>query len=287
MLVWYNGIQCPVRRQDGHLSAQLREDMERRRRKACLGLNCSVNSLTHPLVHFKKCLPCSQQLGINSDYCSKACQETDWSARHKRFHGLMLFSSGEVNPAEGYPRPDKYMGSAIPTGYMHDWTHAIYIKERMKMLEDSIQRVLTEHEVKADQVLLQVLHSACYLQQAQVWTAPTGNALQPVGFGDGNDQATMRENLCLPLRRCIRRLLHVIYEDAQFVAYNSRSIQLQDGGFHCDLLHLNQWQAVLTFVTGQPNDEMKVIIQGRDNGGEFIVQFHHSREWRLFRYRNP
>ena len=79
----------------------------------------------------------------------------------------MLFSISEVNPAEGYPRPDKYMGSAIPTGYMHDWTHAIYIKERMQMLEDSIQRVLTEHEVTADQVLLQVLHSACYLQQAQ------------------------------------------------------------------------------------------------------------------------
>ena len=102
-----------------------------------------------------------------------------------------------------------------------------------------------------------------------------------------NDQATMRQNLCHPLRRCIRRLLNLIIEDPQFVACNSRSIQLQDGGFHCDLLDVNQWQAVLTFVNGQPNDEMEVIIHGRDNGGEFIVQFHHSREWRLFRYRNP
>ena len=188
MLVWYNDIQCPFRRQDAHLSAPEKEDMERMLHKACLGLNCSMNSVTHPLVHFKKCLPCSRQLGINSHYCSEACQKTDWSARHKRFHGLMLFSSGEVNPAEGYPRPDKYRGQAIATGYPHDWTHAIYINERKKMLEDSIQRVLTEHKVKADQVLRQVLHSAIHQQQAQIWTAPTGNALQrqvqPVGFGD-------------------------------------------------------------------------------------------------------
>ena len=108
--VWYNDIQCPVRRQDAHVSAPEKANMERRRRKACLGLNFSVNSVTHPHVHFKKCQPCSQQLGINSDYCCAECQGTDWRARHRRFHGLMLFCSGEVNPAEGYPRPVEFRG---------------------------------------------------------------------------------------------------------------------------------------------------------------------------------
>ncbi len=51
-------------------------------------------------------------------------------------------------------------------------------------------------------------------------------------------------------------------------------------GFLCCRLGVNQWHAVLTFVTGEPNDKMDVIIQGRDNGSKYRhgVEFHHSRE---------
>jgi hypothetical protein len=68
----------------------------------------------------------------------------------------------------------------------------------------------------------------------------------------------MRENLFAPLSRCIRALLHLIYEDPQFVPFNSRSIQLQDGGFICRSLNVNQWQAVLTFVIGDLNDKITI-----------------------------
>ena len=44
---------------------------------------------------------------------------------------------------------------------------------------------------------------------------------------------------------------------------------------------------MLTFVIGEQNDKMDVIMQGRDNGAKYSVEFHHSREWRMFRYRNP
>ncbi len=97
----------------------------------------------------------------------------------------------------------------------------------------------------------------------------------------------MRENLFAPLRRCIRALLYLIYEDPQLVAYNSRSIQLQCRGFLCRSFNVNRWQAVLTFLTGEPNDKMDVTIQGKDNGGNYSVEFRDSREWRMFRYRNP
>jgi hypothetical protein len=33
-----------------------------------------------------------------------------------RFHRAMLFRSGEINPAEGYPRPPEFNGQAIATG---------------------------------------------------------------------------------------------------------------------------------------------------------------------------
>jgi hypothetical protein len=203
----------------------------------------------------------------------------------------MLFKSGEVIAEEGYPRPAQFNGLAIATGDDHDWAHAIYMNERLQleMLEEAIQRVLQEHNVRTEQVLLQVLHSAIG-QPEGVWSAPTGNVFQLVGLGEVNDvedQRTIRENLFAPLRRCIREQLCLIYEDPQLVAYNSRSIQLQDGGFLCRRLNVNRWQAVLTFFTGEPNDTMDVTIQGRDNGGNYRVDFRHSREWRMFRYRNP
>jgi hypothetical protein len=146
--VWYNDIQCPVRCQDAHLSAPEKANLEWTLHKACLALNCSVNSDTHTHVHFKKFEPSSQQLGINSDYCGAACQNMDWLARHRRFHGPMLFCSGEVNPEEGYPRPVEFRGQAIATGYPHDWNHAIYMNERMNMLEDSIQHVLRNTKLR-------------------------------------------------------------------------------------------------------------------------------------------
>jgi hypothetical protein len=100
----------------------------------------------------------------------------------------------------------------------------------MQMLEDVIQHVLLKHEVSTDQVLRPVLHSATG-QPVHVWSVLTGNAFQHVGLEEVNDvedQTKMRKNLFVPLRHCIRALLHLIYEDPQLVPYNSGSIQLQD-----------------------------------------------------------
>ncbi len=80
------------------------------------------------------------------------------------------------------------------------------------MLEDVIQHVLLEHKVSTDQVLRPVLHSATG-QPVRVWSVPTGNAFQHVGLEEVNDvegQTIMRENLFVPLRRCICTLLHLI-----------------------------------------------------------------------------
>jgi hypothetical protein len=113
--------------------------------------------------------------------------------------------SGKVNPAEGYPRPPEFNGRAIATGTELDWTHAIYMHERMQMLEDVIQHVLLEHEVSTDQVLRAVLHSAIG-QSVRVRSVPTGNAFKLVGLEELNgveDQSIMRENLFVP--RCLCR----------------------------------------------------------------------------------
>jgi hypothetical protein len=114
--------------------------------------------------------------------------------------------------------------------------------ERVQMIEDVIQHVLLEHKVSTDQVLRPVLHSATG-QPVRVWSVPTGNAFQHVGLEEVNDvegQTIMRENLFVPLRRCICALLHLIYEDPQLIPFNSGSIQLQDGGFICRRLNVNQ-----------------------------------------------
>ncbi len=72
-----------------------------------------------------------------------------------------------------------------------------------------IQHVLLEHEVSTDQVLRPVLHSATG-QPVRVWSVPTGTpgtAFQHVGLEEVNDvedQTKMRENLFVPLRRCIK-----------------------------------------------------------------------------------
>jgi hypothetical protein len=139
---WYDGRQCSVRRKDTRFSEAEKANLELTRHKTCLGLNCRVNSVTHPEAHFRKCKPCSRQLGINSDYFDPACQQSDWTTRHLRFHRAMLFRSGEVNPAERYPRPPEFKGRAIATGYEQDWTRAIYMNERLQMLEAAIQHVL-------------------------------------------------------------------------------------------------------------------------------------------------
>ena len=98
--------------------------------------------------------------------------------------------------------------------------------------------------------------------------------------------AITRENLFAPLRCCIRQRLHLMYEDPQLVAHNSSNLDcktgdssvctcphesLMDGGFLCRRLDVNQWQAVLTSVTGAPSDKMHVIMQGRDVGGKHLV----------------
>ena len=44
-----------------------------------------------------------------------------------------------------------------------------------------------------------------------------------------------------------------------------------DGGFLCRRPDVNQWQAVLTSVTGAPSDKMHVMMQGRDVGGKHLV----------------
>ena len=103
--------------------------------------------------------------------------------------------------------------------------------ERMQMLEDVIQHVLLEHEVSTDQVLRPVLHSATG-QPVRVWSVPTGTpgtAFQHVGLEEVNDvedQTKMRENHFVPLRHCIRALLHLIYEDPQHVPCNSHTTKV-------------------------------------------------------------
>ena len=80
----------------------------------------------------------------------------------------------------------------------------------------------------SDQVLRRVLHSATG-QLVRVWSVPTGNAFQHVGLEEVNDiegQTIMRENLFVPLRHCIRALLHLIYEDPQHVPYNSHTTKV-------------------------------------------------------------
>jgi hypothetical protein len=85
--------------------------------------------------------------------------------------------------------------------------------ERMQMLEDVIQHVLLEHEVSTDQVLRPVLHSATG-QPVRVWSVQTGTAFQHVGLEEVNDvedQTIMRENLFVPLCRCIKLKLVFLY----------------------------------------------------------------------------
>ena len=124
-----------------------------------LGISIQLNSVTHPEAHFRKCGSRSRHLGINSD-CCLACQRSDWFARHQRFHGAMLCWSGEAIPEEGYPRPLGFRGLSMATGDDHDWTHAIWERERFKMLQDCIQHVLMEHEVSTDRALHQVVPAA-------------------------------------------------------------------------------------------------------------------------------
>ena len=148
---------------DAHLSAEANANLDWTRFKAYLGLNCRVNSVTHPEAHFRKWGSCSRHLGINSESvsdCCLACQRSDWFARHQRFHGAMLSWSGEAIPEEGYPRPLGFRGLSMATGDDHDWTHAIWERERLKMLQDCIQHVLMEHEVSTDRALHQVVHAA-------------------------------------------------------------------------------------------------------------------------------
>jgi hypothetical protein len=43
--------------------------------------------------------------------------------------------------------------------------------------------------------------------------------------------------------------------------------------------------AYSSFATGLPYDHIWVTMRGFSGGRDYRVEFAHSREWRLFRYR--
>jgi MYND finger len=112
----------------------------------------------------------------------------------------------------------------------------------------------------------------------------------PSMLGGRNHLSDQDARNCLfpKLRRFIRALLQVVYEDPQHVAHNSRSIRLEDEVFrwkHVPGGAGDRWMAHSTFATGLPYDHIWVTMRGHSGGRDYRVEFAHSREWRLFRYR--
>jgi hypothetical protein len=157
--------------------------------------------------------------------------------------------------------------------------------ERKPNLDNAINALMREHGIKnaGHNVLYQVLDSPL-LEGGSEWSGPVQDAIT-LNDDDAANQDIMRRCLFLALRRFIRALLRLVYETPDHAAYNSRSIQLQDEEFIGRRLDGNRWRAELTFATALPCDEIGIVIEGSDRG-QYLVEFHHSREWLLFRYRS-
>ena len=283
---WYTAYRRPLRCKDQPF------DENGNKLQFCLGPGCSENSISNPELKFKQCKTCRTEASIISVYCSKECQLLDWTARHRTLHGALIFQLGEPN---GYVRPNEYRGHAIATGPEHEWTHARYIKIRGANLDNAINALMRENHIVVNaghrdqqtlcghKVLYQVLDSPL-LEGKPEWSGPAQDAIT-LNDDHAANQDIMRGRLFLALRRFIRALLRLVYETPEHAAYNSRSIQLQDEQFIGRRLDGNRWRADLTFATALPFDEISIVIEGSDRG-QYFVEFHHSREWLLFRYRN-
>ena len=260
-----------------------------RRIKFCLGPDCGKTSCTNPDLRFKQCKDCYELFGVYSYYCDAACQFEDWkrNRRHSIFHKCMLKKNGEDTPEMGYFRPENIRGAAI---YMPgtDWgegARALYISSRVPSLHRTIHTVLTDHRVcvanragiekDAAGVLNELLGAPCESDVCCVWTQSTGSAIED------------EDNIFGPLRECIRELLRVVYEDPEHVAHNSRSVRLREVDSVRTQLEQNAgWRAEIHFETGQPHDGITVLLVGKGDG-RTRVAIKTSREWRMFRYRNP
>jgi hypothetical protein len=273
---WYTDYQRPFRCKDQPF------DKKGKKLQFCLGPGCSKNSISNPETPFKQCGRCRAGASISSVYCSRECQLLDWPARHQTLHRALIFHVGEPN---GYFHPEEYRGHAIPTGPEHEWTHAIYMVIREANLDNAIQALMREHGIEnaGDKVLYQLLDSPL-LEGRSEWSGPVQDAIT-LNDDHAANQDIMRGRLFLALRGFIRALLRLVYETPEHAAYNSRSIQLQDEEFIGRRLDGNRWRADLMFATALPFDEIRIVIEGSECG-QYFVEFHHTREWLLFRYRN-
>jgi hypothetical protein len=279
-MAWYTDYRRPFRCKDQPF------DLGGDKIQFCLGPGCRRNNgldnRPGPATVFKQCEPCRLQCRIISLYCSKKCQRLDWPARHRRFHAALPVQLGDPN---GYHRPPHFNNKAIACGPEHEWTHANYMQERKANLDTAINALMQEHgiEYAGHSVLHQVLDSPLHKGESE-WSGPVQDAIT-LNDDDAANQNIMRRCLFLALRRFIRALLRLVYETPDHAAYNSRSIQLQDEEFIGRRLDGNRWRAELTFATALPCDEIGIVIEGSDRG-QYLVEFHHSREWLLFRYRS-
>ena len=129
-----------------------------------------------------------------------------------------------------------FSGHAIHSGPLHDGTRAICMKSRLSALYKAIRRLLTDHCV-----CVQVANPVCVerdvegvlrdflcspYENGSFWSQSTGSDLQLFGSGMQHE-----DNLFGPRLGCIRAFLNAVYEDYAYVAYNSRSVRLQEAGF--------------------------------------------------------
>ena len=165
-----------------------------------------------------------------------------------------------------------FSGHAIHSGPLHDGTRAICMKSRLSALYKAIRRLLTDHcvcvqvanlvcvERDVEGVLRDFLCSP--YENGSFWCQSTGSDLQLFGSGMQHE-----DNLFGPRLGCIRAFLNAVYEDSAYVAYNSRSVRLQEAGFVRTQLELDAgWRAEITFETGKPNDGISVPLTGEGDG---------------------
>ena len=199
----------------------------------------------------------------------------------------MLSTYGEAVEGMGYPRPRDvtFPCSGLACGPEDDWTMALYMQERLPALFRAIEQVLMEHGVivehvaepqiatAAEGVLRQLLMCSLNSQPAYLWTC-------------SQDTIARADTPIDQLLGCIRALLHVVYEDAEHVAFNSRSVRLQQAGIQHHPRNAPPFSTEVNFVTGQPHDCIGVLLTDKGDG-RTMVSFKTTVYWRMFRYRNP
>ncbi len=267
-------------------------------------------------------------IGLICAYCSRDCQLEDWTDRHKRLHEALPFTSEEDNgdagpyhPIKVGPSEDKayavYVQSKMDSlhraieGLMREHGFAEHPDAKCILLhildglgqdipaadgDSSDVPVVFEygHAVGGGMVLQALSNSTKFAADHKNFLdyrgpVENGNTL-PSMHGGRNHLSDQDARNCLfpKLRRFIRALLQVVYEDPQHVAHNSRSIRLEDEVFRWN--HVpggagDRWMAYSSFATGLPYDHIWVTMKGLSGGRDYRVEFAHSREWRLFRYR--